>query len=165
MKNAVISEGFSMNYLIPGMIALVGGVILVTFEPMITVIGVTIALFLLFIKTGVEVNFTKGKIRSYKTVFGIKLGFWKTIEKNTTGILRYTRSAAQMNSRGSSTTVRSETFDFNLFVEIGKEIHIHEFTQYKTARKLLKILEAYTDLNIIDAYREIQIKAMSKRKM
>ena len=73
MNNAVISEGFSMNYLIPGMIALVGGVILVTFEPMITVIGVTIALFLLFIKTGVEVNFKKGKIRSYKTCIWNKI--------------------------------------------------------------------------------------------
>ncbi|MDX1444972.1 hypothetical protein [Lishizhenia sp.] len=165
MKNAIVSEGFSMNYLIPGMIALVGGVICVTFEPMITVIGVPIALFLLLIKTGVEVNFTKSKIRSYKSVFGIKLGLWNTFEKDTTGILRYTRSAAQMSSRGSSTTVRSETFDFNLLDKMGKEIQIHEFTQYQIARKLLKILEANTGMNIIDEFRETQIKAISKRQM
>lgn len=163
MKNKIVSEGFSMNYLIPAMIALVGGVVCIAFAPMITIFALPLAAFLLLFKTGIEINFNEKKIRSYNAILGLRIGLWTKYEENNTISLRYQRSAAQLMSRGSNTTVRAETYDCYLIKGKDKEIRIHEFTNYPTARKLLRILKEQTQLKIEDEYRDIQMQAIARR--
>ena len=64
-----------------------------------------------------------------------------------------------MNSRGTSTNVRTITFDLILINETRDEIKIYEFTEYKMARQVCNKLEEILDIVIKDEYLEIRRKA------
>jgi len=163
-RTHIISEGYSMNYLIPSVILFLVSVFIYIVNIPLGVCLSLAAISLLLIKTGVEVDLNNYRLRSFKEFLSIRRGVWFSLKDSKECLIDYNREAAIMSSRGSSNLVRSETFDLNIIFKSNSKKMIHEFTNYKLARQTSQLLQSEFDLNVFDQFLEIQRNIVSQRK-
>ena len=144
-KRTDYNEGYSMGYIIHAAFMIIAAyfIWIYYFIPGILV-GLS-ATLLFLIKSGIEIDSSKKQIRSYKSLFNIRFGKWTNLDEINSAILKYTREFQVMNSRGTSTNVRTITFDLILIYENSNETKIYEFTEYKTARQVCNQIEKMLD--------------------
>ena len=158
-KKAVYKEGYSMGYIIHAAFLMIAAYFIGIYYLIPGILVAILALLLFFIKTGLEIDTSKNQIRSYKSLYNIRFGKWIHLNEIQSATLKYTHEFQLMNSRGTSTNVRTITFDLILINEKWNEIKIHEFTEYKMARQVCNKLEKMLNMNINDEYLEIRRKA------
>lgn len=160
----IISEGYSMGLAIPAMILLLFSVFLYLLTIWVGLFISLLALSMLLVKTGVEVDKKNLQVRSYKEFLGSRWGSWYALNDARIAVIEYARSAAIMSSRGSSNLVRSETFDLYIKYKSGARILIHEFTKYKYARQVTKVFREEINLAIDDQFLAIQRNIANRKR-
>ena len=158
-KRIDFNEGYSMGYIIPAAFIIIAAYFIGVYYLIPGILVGLSAISLFLIKSGFEINSSKKQIRSYKSLFNIRFGKWIYLNKIQSATLKYTREFQMMNSRGTSTNVRTITFDLILINENRDEIKIYEFTEYKMAKQVCNQIERMLDLVIKDEYLEIRRKA------
>lgn len=159
-----ISEGYSMNYLIHAVFIIGLGFAMIYFNWLIALIILCFGLFLLFAKTGVVFSSNMENVQAYKSFFGFKTGISYKVSDFKKVILKYTNEAVLLQSRGSSNVVRARTYDIELIKSNHKKIILHEFNDYKLAKKTFNILisqDGYTGTNNIS---EMQAAIVERRR-
>ena len=114
---------------------------------------------LLFIRTGIEINVEKKEISNYQSLFGLKRAKKIRLDNMKKADLVYTKESQVMNSRGTSTNVRTKTYDLYFTDKNNHRIKFHEFTDYRTARRACNTIEKMLNWVIYDEYLEIKRKA------
>ena len=158
-KRTDYNEGYSMGYIIPAAFVIIVAYFIGVYYLIPGILVGLSAILLFLIKSGLEIDTSKKQIRSYKSLFNIRIGKWIDLDKIQSATLKYTREFQVMNSRGTSTNVRTVTFDLILINENKDEIKTYEFTEYKMARQVCNKLEEMLDVVIKDEYLEIRNKA------
>lgn len=159
-----LDEGLSLSYLIPAVfVAIGGGVLCLYFSPGGIAILVSAAI-LISMKTGVEIDVAKKKIRSYKAFFGIKFGDWIGLKYYPKAKLRnVSRGMAEDEKTGQKKRVRNKTYTIELEHRRGKKRAFHEFTEYKLAKQASGILEKELGLEIHDSIEELRRHSSARR--
>ena len=157
-KKVVYKEGYSMGYIIHAAFIIIAAYFIGIYYLIPGILVAMLALLLFLIKSGLEIDTSKEEIRSYKSLFNIRFGKWIHLDDIQSATLKYTHEFQLMNSRGTSTNVRTITFDLVLKKEDLNEIKVHEFTEYKMARQVCNKLERILNMNINDEYLEIRRK-------
>lgn len=158
-KRIDYNEGYSMGYIIHAAFIIIAAYFIGTYYLIPGILVGLSAILLFFIKSGFEIDSSKKQIRSYKSLLNIRFGKWTHLDEVHSATLKYSREFQVMNSRGTSTNVRTITFDLILINENSDEIKIYEFTEYKMAKQVCNQIEKILDLNIKDEYLEIRRKA------
>jgi len=68
-----------------------------------------------------------------------------------------------MHGRGTSTNVRTRTYDLIFSNKNQQQIKFHEFTEYKMARQVCHRLEKMLNIVVKDEYAEIRQRASKYR--
>ena len=152
------NEGYTMGFVIHSAFIIIAAYFIGIYYLIAGLLLAVFAILLFFIKSGLEIDTSKKQIRSYKSLFNIRFGNWVNLNKIRSATLNYTHEFQVMNSRGTSTNVRTITFDLILINETRDEIKIYEFTDYKMARQACNALEKILDVVIKDEYLEIMHK-------
>lgn len=159
-KRTDYNEGYSMGFVIHTAFIMIAAYFIGVYYLIPGLLLAVFAILLFFIKSGFEIDGSKKQIRSYKSLFNIRFGQWINLNKITNVTLKYAREFQVMNSRGTSTNVRTITFDLILLDEKKDEIKVYEFTEYKMAKQVCNKLEEMLDVVIKDEYLEIRNKAI-----
>lgn len=122
-----------------------------------------IGLLLCFNKTGTLVDPTNNRIGRYSSLFGWTTCKWTSITNYHTAELGFEFINQKMNSRGTSTTVRTKTYALTLLGDKQKKL-FHEYSNYEIAKKVLKLLNDEFDFEIIDKYYAAQRAAFERKR-
>ena len=181
MKKITIHEGFTNNYLIPGILGFVFGVILSVilhykgFPQYFTFIGapiIGISLILVTGTNGLEIDLDKMLFRKYGSFFWIKIGRWKLLETPKSAQLHLSSESSQtfgtvgmvgyvLPNKGK---VKSVTYDIAIQTKSGNWIKIYDFLDYKNAKKALKSIATKMEIPLRDKVREKLIENIEKRR-
>lgn len=159
-----INIGYTFAYLGQGVVFIIAGG-LSFFLNYVLAVGLILAgTALLSLREGIAANSNTNRIKKYYALFTIKFGLWMETKGFDCIELKYTNESQTFNSRGSSTTVRTKTFDLVLTKKSDVSIELHDFTNYAKAKQALESLSDTLGLEAIDRIEEIRSIALTKRK-
>ena len=139
-KTQDIDEGHTLDLLIPAFfVALVGG-FAALLHISFTVLLLGLAVCMVSMRSGVEIDVQSKRIRVYKALFRWKVGRWVDLQQFEHVRLRVTSESQVMHARSITNTHRVKTYD--LVFRMGKEdqFEFHDFSTYPLAYRALAIL-------------------------
>lgn len=113
---------------------------------------------------GVIIDVENRKLKSYFDFFIFKTGNWENIATYNKVTLELTNKSQQMNSRGSSTNVKTKTYDIFLTDSTWRKIELKDFTDYAEAKELLNTMATALKITSVDHYAEARKNAKSRIK-
>ena len=162
----VFSEGYSLDYLIHAFFTFLAAAIsFLLFFPLGFLIT-AIAISLLLIKSGVEIDVSLKKIRCYNEFFSMRFGSWTDLNKVKELELRLTNESQEMSYRSISNTIRTKTYDIWLIQNNNKGYEFHCFDKYDLAMQVLRVIEYDCSIPVRNLITEAMRKSkerMSKR--
>ena len=158
-----IDEGYTLSYIFISLTFFVFGAILAYFNLAVGLIAVTIGALFLFVRTGTIFDPINSRIGRYHSLFGKDKIKWTSISNFNKAHLDFEFISQKMNSRGSSSTVRTKTYTLT---SIGKNRtkKFHEYSNYETSTHILQLLKQEFHIEIIDKYKNIQKEAFNRRR-
>ena len=169
MTIKTISEGMTNAYLVHGFGVLALGGIAFIFSWMIAVPIIICSIGLFASVTGVQINTQTKEFRNYVSIFGYKLGSWKSLSdiNRVTLILSTERSTISGIIPGAvpigrSAEIQVRTYD--LLLDDGIEsFELNDFLTYKNARIAFDVLTQSLNINGRDYVSEKLAANRSKR--
>lgn len=174
----VISEGKTMNYLIPiifcGIAALISFVLFFPLGILLALVCILLGL----IETGLEFNLEAMQYRKFKSLIGFTWGSWTKIQspesfhlrlsvENTT-YRRFVQSTSPAFYGGSTASSKSITYDVMAHTKTDEWIMIYEFSSYKMALQLVKKMRELESIDVTDhialKLQENEEKRMNRRR-
>ena len=132
-----IDEGYTLDLLIPAFFVALIGALGALFHIAITVVLVLVAILLVVMRSGVEVDVSGKRIRVYKSFGKWRYGTWIDLEQFDHVRIKYTKESQVMNARSITNTHRVKTFDLIFRTPGGAETEFHDFTDYALARRAM----------------------------
>lgn len=157
-----IDERYTFNYIFIALVFIVFGAILTYFSWLIGLTIITAGIVFLFVKTGTIFNIKHKKIGRYSSLFGKGKILWTNISKYHKAHLDFEFISQKMNSRGTSSTMKTKTYKLRLIGEKDEKL-FHEYSDYKISKQTLEILRQNFGFEIVDKYAEAQKEALIKR--
>lgn len=165
MKNiSDINIGYKLQHLIPAFFIIVIGCLLFFAHWLFAIPVVLFGISLLCMRSGIEIDITNKQIRMYSALSNLKFGSWTDLKPYNHVELKYTNESQTMSSRGSTTTVRTKTYDLVFYKSDSKEEEFNDFIDYKIATQVFRIVASsfgMTSRNIIE---EMVIKAKERNR-
>jgi hypothetical protein len=121
-------------------------------------------LILFFSIRGVLIDFDKKRIKPYFDVIIAKIGSWETLDQYDRIVLKYTNQSQRMNSRGSSTTYVTRSFDIVLTSNNKKDLIIKEFVNYDKAKSFLLEYSQRLSKERVDTYEIIKQRTQERKQ-
>lgn len=175
----VLSEGKTLNYLIPIIFCAIAAVIsFVLFLPLGIILAI-VTVLLGIIENGLEFNSETMEYRKFQSLFGFFWGSWSKINDPDSFHLRLSvdshsyRTFSMISNPsfyGRDTTSQSKTitYDVVLHTKADQRITIYEFSSYKLALQLAKKLRELESFEVTDhialKLEENQQKRMNRRR-
>lgn len=169
MAPIIIDEGYTLDYFIPAFFIGLPGLVIIYmstvpldsgepyFEPDQVVIALPVAAMLLIVavllmlvKSGIEISIESKRMRVYKSIFKLKVGFWINLKTINKSVLRLTNQSHELMSRGGARTYTTKTWDLFLIDNSGKAIEFHNFTNRGLTIKTLSALKRHLGIEILD---------------
>lgn len=166
-KGTVINLGYTFDYLGLGVLFILGGGICFLANIILAIFLLLFGILLLLLRTGIEVDTTKKKVRKYFDLFSIRFGNWIYATSLKKVELKATNESQTMNSRGGSKTYHTKSYDIILFGKFGTPIELNEFIDYNVACQTLMLISESFGLesrNEVEAIRAIARKSTRERK-
>ena len=171
-KKIIVHEGFTNNYLVLGVIGLVGSALLFFISPIFAGIGGCIGLIVISGTNGLEIAIDDMQFRKYGSFLGIKVGTWK---KLTTPIFAQLFIAVENETKGGTGGLvgsvmpnggKLSSLTYNISVDTKDQgaIILYDFLEYKTAKKALKEMETSFKIPVHDKVQEKLLLNIEKRK-
>lgn len=170
-EDFIIHEGFTNNYLIPGVFAIVAGLVLL---PTVGVSGLPFLILGIVILTGsngLEINKAQKKFRKYGSFGGIRIGKWKPLYTPVFGKLilssENTTSGGVPGMQGflvpNQGKLKSLTYDVYIKTKKEKWILLYEFLEYDTAKSALGVIENQFQIEVLDKVLDKLLENREKR--
>ena len=163
-----ISEGYTLDYLIPALFIFIIGIAGFTKNIGLGIVASSVltplAATLVCVKSGIDIDPVKKRARVYKALGKWKDGIWVDLSKFQRVELTATRISQVMRSRGTDKTFRTRTFDMKFIGEDQEDYEFHAFTDYLKARRTLAFLAKELGLSVSDKLYEAREEAMKRRK-
>ena len=176
----LVHEGFTNNYLIPGILGFIVGVILSVilhykgfpqFFPFVGAPIIGISLIMVSGTNGLEIDLDKMIFRKYGSFFAVKIGRWKSLETPESAELSISSERTQtfgtvgmvgyiVPNQGKLKSITNDVF---IKTKTGNRQRIYDFLDYKNAKKALKRIESVMAIPIRDKVREKLIENIEKR--
>lgn len=158
------SEGYSLVYLAHSVLVMaisvaLGGLVSWYF----LAVGGFVIIALLSTRTGVKLDLKTNTFSSYKAMLGQEIHKPINLAQFKTGRLIFTNESNTYESRFNVNTIRSRTFDLELYVLNGEATHIYEFQDYHAARKIVDLLHQNLGIDIFDEWGETRAEAMRNK--
>lgn len=167
MSNKInISEGFSLNYLVPAIFLFAISIPFFVFKWQIGIPIAFIAFILLRFKTGFVIDIDNRKILSYKSIFGVLMGQPKDISKYHTVYIVFTHDVDQDDVDSimeAGSMFQAKAYDLFVKNDLGK-LHLHEFVNYDLARNALEVIRDNFEMNFYDPIEENRKKVNKKKR-
>lgn len=160
-QSHLVEEGYSMNYLVHGTFLILFSVCALAVSSFWSIPLLLAGLAALLVRTGVEIT-NSHQIRSYKSLFGKRIGHFHFFTQESKPILVHSKSAAYLHSRGSSTRVRQESFNLCLLHE-NVQVSIHEFTDRRAAYDFKVKSKNILGIDVLDDYGKKLSRAQKKQ--
>ncbi|MFT5821391.1 MAG: hypothetical protein ACI8ZM_002644 [Crocinitomix sp.] len=168
MKNLIrINEGTTYDYLPLGFGVLIASIILFAAHWIPAIIVMTIAIAIIAIKTGIEVDVENRQIRKFKQFFGFKSGNFTSLTNTLKIKLVMKRFDAKFAIPVRSLAWREEpakltTYDLIIIDDTESETIFNQFTKYTLADKTIKALSKIENL---DTFNEVAAILQKQRQM
>lgn len=174
----VISEGKTMNYLIPIIFCGIAALISFALFFPLGILLVLVCIVLGLIETGLEFDLETMQYRKFKSVNGFTWGSWMKIQnpesfhlrlsvENTT-YRRFVQSTSPSFYGGSTASSKSITYDIMAHTKTDEWIMIYEFPSYKMALQLVKKMRELESIEVTDhialKLQENEEKRMNRRR-
>ncbi len=170
-ENFIIHEGFTNNYLVPGVFTIAAGLVLL---PTVGVTGLPFLIFGIVLLTGsngLEINKTQKKFRKYGSFGGIRIGHWEHLHTPVFGKLvlssENTTSGGVPGMQGflvpNQGKLKSVTYDVYVKTKTDKWILLYEFLDYDTAKSALGVIENQFQIEVLDKVLEKLLENREKR--
>lgn len=156
-----------------GLILLVIGICVTIFGAFInfSIVTLTIGLVLLYLGLilflsirGVQIDTTTKDVKPYFDFLFAKIGSWESLNDYEELILRYAKESQTMNSRYSSTTFNTRTFEIFLASSYKPELLLKEFQDYEEAKAFLIEYSEKLGKTKIDRYETMKEQLQQRRK-
>jgi len=157
-----IEEGYTFNLFFYSLGLLAFGLILAFLNIYIGLLVMVIGILLFFDKTGTFIDSSNNRIGRYSSLFGWTTCKWTSIKSYHSAELGFEFINQKMNSRGTSTTVRTKTYALTLQGDKQKKL-FHEYSNYEIAKKVLKALNDKFNFQTLDKYHDAQRAAFNRR--
>lgn len=157
-----INIGYKLQHLIPAFFVIVIGFLLFIVHWIFVIPVVLFGISLLCMRSGVEIDITNKQIRMYSALSNLKFGSWTDLKPFNHIELKYTNESQTMSSRGSTTTVRTKTYDLVFYTPNGKEEEFNDFTDYKIATQVFKIVANSFGMSSRNIIEEMVTKAKER---
>lgn len=157
-----IDEGYTFELIFHSLILFVLGGLLCLFSIYIGFLMILIGILLCFNKTGTIIDEVNKKIGRYHSLFGKKRYWWISTRPYHTAILDFEFISQKMNSRGTSITAKSKTYELK-FVGDKKETIFHEYSNYEISKEVLKAVHEKLNIKTRDKFLETQKSAYKRR--
>ena len=151
-----------MAYIVHALFIGVIGALCFFWNAIIASLILIMAVLLVLIRTGILIDTETKMIKTYNNLFYVYFGTWMSIEWCKSIELRMTNESQLMNSRGTSNTVQTKTYDLIFKGENGKETEFYDFTDYSLAVRAMKSISETFNINSINKVE--QIKHSIKRR-
>ncbi|WP_146194084.1 hypothetical protein [Brumimicrobium oceani] len=153
-----------MNYLIYAIFIIGFGLAMIYFNWMIAILILFVGIALLFTKSGVIFSADLKKFKSYKSFFGLTIGYSFQSSDFNKVKLKYTNETTNIFSQGVARDIRARTYDIVLTKSTNQKSTLHEFTEYKLAEKTFNIFVEKLGYEGVNKLAEIQSANLRKRK-
>ena len=158
-----IDEGYTFSYFFISLIFFAFGAVIAYFNLLIGSIVVVIGVLFLFVRTGTILDPANSRIGRYSSLFGKIKTNWTSISNFDKAQLEFEFISQKMNSRGTSSTVRTKTYTLN-FVGGKRSKKFHEYSDYEISKQILDLIKQEFKLETIDRYKDIQKDAFNRRR-
>lgn len=161
-----ISEGYTYEYLIHGIMIAIGGIICSFIFHPICLMAIPVGIMMSASKTGIEINEREKKTRKYVSWVFFKTGIWYDLTKIVKIQLKYNTQHSKIVrplylDKGDTT---AKTFDLILIDDLGHEIGLNQFTKPSLAFKTVDALKAIDNFVIDNQVEEMLKKQRSGRR-
>ena len=161
-----ISEGYTYEYLVHGILIALVGLILSIFISPIFILILLGGILMTASKTGIQVDAKKHQIRKYVSWVLFKTGNWISL-KNIVKIelkfnTQHTNVVRPLYLNKADTTAK--TYDLILIDDVGHELLLNEFTKAGLVFKTLKAIEPLGSFEIDNQVAEILVRQRERRK-
>ncbi|MBD3636225.1 MAG: hypothetical protein HUJ25_02695 [Crocinitomicaceae bacterium] len=157
----IVSEGYTYEYLIHGVMTAIGGIICSFLIHPIFLLAIPIGIMMSASKTGIEIDSSAKRVRKYVSWIIFKTGNWHDLSKIVKIELKYnsqhTKHVRPIYLAKSDTTAK--TFDLTLIDDVGTESILNEFTKPGLAFKTLENLKGVSNFEI-----DNQVEGMLKKQ-
>jgi hypothetical protein len=170
MKNLIrIKEGTTYDYLPHGFAFLVVGMIFLAVHWSIAVVFMLLAIAIIGIKTGVEVDIENRQIRKYKQFLGIYFGQYKSLKSIVLAKLVMnqfnTKFAVPVrNLAWREKQSRMTTYNLILIDDTETETIFNQFVKFSLADKTLKALSKIDSFETFNEVAAVLKKQRSNRR-
>ena len=166
MKNELvtISEGYTFDYLLHGIIAFIFSFFLFGISVYAGVSLIVLGSVLMALKSGIEINVADKKIRTYHSFLFFKRGSWINLDKMNHVKLIYRGGKSEGHSfMGRSVTTAMKIYEMHfVHKESNETIEFHHFSKYYLGRKVLSICVKQLNMSYEDNV-EAQRKKTKRR--
>ena len=158
MKNDIIHEGMTNEYLIHGLSSLILGGLLGFIHPALFLLILPISIGLFCVSTGIEIDKQGLKMRKYKSIFGLRTGRWVNLKTWK----KITLQLSIEHSTGGATTLvgvmpsvgKVRSYDLTLIGENGNKKQFTSFTKYSKALNTVKVLLKIPSVETVNSVEE-----------
>ncbi len=151
-----IFQGLTLSNFFTGLVVIATGVML--FIAKNYWLGLPIAytgIWIFLSLKGVRIDSKRQRIKSYHYIFPIKVGIWKDLSTFKMLKLGVTNTSQVMNSRGTTTTVRTKSFDVSLMDKDDSTLELKEFDNYECAKMFLQEISESLKIPVSDYYKQM----------
>ena len=136
-----ISRGpcFDGEFSYAGLILIVGGIACFAISFLIAIPLIIAGIILFLTYRGILIDHHNGSIMTYENYIFFKAGTWQSLNGFDRITLSISNESQRLNSRGSSKTYRSKTFQIYLSNGNDHKLLLYEFSDLAAARKFLKM--------------------------
>lgn len=114
---------------------------------------------------GVLIDAEKKRVKPYFDIFIAKIGSWESLDDYDKIILKYLSQAQTMNSRASTTTYRTKSFDIYLVgATREKDLLLKEIFDYEEAKVFLLSYSEKLNKPGVNQYEQMKEQLAHRRK-
>lgn len=155
MPNLIdIPEGRTNDFLIPGVFVLIAGGILFLVHWSIAVLLFALAIAFFSLGSGIEIAVSRREARVYKQLWRLRFGAWVPLDQYSHIDLRYTNESQVMSIKGVENNVRVRTYDLHFTGPDGASRLLHEFSDYRIARRCAEAMVSSWSMTLADEVQE-----------
>ncbi len=152
-----IFHGITLSNFFTGIAVIALGIMILMSNSVIPGIIILYLGILIFLSIkGILIDPVKHRIKSYHYIYPFKIGSWKALIDFKVLKLGITNTSQVMNSRGSTTTVRTKSFDVSLLNAYDVPLELKEFDSYDEAKAFSEEISKLIKMPVADYFKQIQ---------
>ncbi len=159
-----IKLGFTYEFVVHAIISIIIGGVCSLVNGIVAILLIAVGITLFFIRTGINIDKAKGRVRKYYAVFSMRVGYCIYINQVKIIELKRKNESEGLQHRAGQNTIENKTYDIILIDSTGFSIELSEFKIYTTATNVLNLIADTFSLKSKNKVEEMRSAALLRLK-